>query len=176
MRNHLLDIARRGRTTTYSVAGALLGLDMDSPADRNRISELLDEISVGEHEAGRPLLSVVVIRNDHNLPGDGFFKMAKRVEKQRGNPLRCVWEFYVPSEHLLLLDTHGYRPGLGLKGVAARCAWVDDSTFEAVARFGSTRLDIQWLALDARRLMAPAEPCTPFGLGNGRKGLSRRRI
>lgn len=85
MRDHLLAVARSGTTTTYSAVAGLVGLDMESPADRNRISEILDGISEGEHNAGRPLLSVVVIRNDRNMPGDGFFTMARRVGKLHNN-------------------------------------------------------------------------------------------
>jgi hypothetical protein len=41
--------------------------------------DLLGEISAGEHAAGRPLLSAVVVRRDPTLPipGPGFFRLAK---------------------------------------------------------------------------------------------------
>lgn len=43
--------------------------------------DLLEEISTEEHAAGRPLLSVVVVRRDVELPipGPGFFRLAKRL-------------------------------------------------------------------------------------------------
>ena len=63
----------------YSDVAPLVGLDMDSPKDRNRIADILDAISRAEHRAGKPLLSAVVIRRDKNMPGAGFFSLAKKL-------------------------------------------------------------------------------------------------
>ena len=34
---------------------------------------ILDEVNIVENDAGRPLLSAVVVSQDSRLPGDGFF-------------------------------------------------------------------------------------------------------
>ena len=60
----------------------LRGLDV-----RGDIAELgrrLDEISGHEHVNGRPLLSVVVVHRDGDqMPGEGFFRLARRLGVQR---------------------------------------------------------------------------------------------
>ena len=73
----LLRLAKGESITNYTDVGRLIGLNMDSPADRNRISEILDEISSTEDYRGNPLLSAVVVLREQNIPGEGFFKLAK---------------------------------------------------------------------------------------------------
>ena len=75
----LLRVARSQRVVNYSDVAPLAGLNMDSPEDRNRIADILDVISQAEHRAGKPLLSAVVIRRDKNMPGAGFFNLARRL-------------------------------------------------------------------------------------------------
>ena len=73
-----------GKPTTYQPVADLVGLDMDSPADRKRIGEMLGDISRYEHEHGRPLLSAVVVLQDSEskIPGAGFFVLAKELGLQ----------------------------------------------------------------------------------------------
>ena len=73
----LKDVARRESYTTYSKIAPLAGLDMGSQADRNRIAEILGEISTHEHSLGRPLLSAVVVLAEEGRPGQGFFTLAR---------------------------------------------------------------------------------------------------
>ena len=73
----LIEVAERQDVVNYSDIAPLVKLQMDSPADRNRMANILDNISSAEHRAGRPLLSAVVIRKDKNMPGNGFFKLAR---------------------------------------------------------------------------------------------------
>lgn len=82
MRDRLIEVARRGQTTTYSAVAPLANLNMELPNDRVQISQLLDEISRAEQQTGRPLLTVVVIRNDINMPGEGFFTLARNLAAQ----------------------------------------------------------------------------------------------
>jgi integrase len=71
------EAAMNERLLSYTDVGNAVGLDMNNPDDRDRLSEILDEVSLSEHKNGSPLLSVVVIRADMGRPGKGFFKMAK---------------------------------------------------------------------------------------------------
>lgn len=73
-------IAAAGRRTFYSEIAPLVELDMASPRDRGRISDILVEISRREHEAGRPLLSAVVVSQATNMPGKGFFNLAREFQ------------------------------------------------------------------------------------------------
>ena len=83
LRNWLIEIAKRKRVATYSDVAAPLGLDMALEGDRSTISDLLCEISTAEHEAGRPLLSAVIVTSESgapgSLPGEGFFTMSSRL-------------------------------------------------------------------------------------------------
>jgi len=78
--NHLIAIARDGGYTRYGQIAPMLGLDMANPADREQISVLLDEISTHENKNNRPLLSAVVIHQQDNIPGNGFFELAQRLQ------------------------------------------------------------------------------------------------
>lgn len=79
-------VAKSGGITYYSDIAPLIGLDMDFQPDRNRISDILDEISRVEHANGNPLLSAVVILKERNIPGQGFFTLAKSLNLYDGNP------------------------------------------------------------------------------------------
>ncbi len=81
----LLAVARSQRVTTYQEIAPLAGLDMSNQADRNEIGRLLGEISTVEHQLGHPLLSAVVILKEHNIPGDGFFTLARELHVHDGN-------------------------------------------------------------------------------------------
>ena len=87
----LLRLAKGESITNYTDVGRLIGLNMDSPADRNRISEILDEISSTEDYRGNPLLSAVVVLREQNIPGEGFFKLAKGLKKYDGNDDLLFW-------------------------------------------------------------------------------------
>ena len=97
----LIRVAEDRRYVHYSDVAPLAGLNMDLPQDRNELSNILDDISLAEHNAGRPLLSAVVIRKDRNMPGDGFFVLARDLElHRRGDDLLYWWE------ELMRVHTH----------------------------------------------------------------------
>ncbi len=80
----LLRVAKTGGYVNYSDVAPLAGLNMELAHDRNQIARILDGISQSEHDAGRPLLSAVVVRKDENIPGNGFFALAKRLGLHTG--------------------------------------------------------------------------------------------
>ena len=85
--DQLKRVAAAGRTTTYGEIAPLADLDMCRPDHRNRMSEILDEISSHEHSAGRPLLSVVVVRSQGDgagTPGPGFYTLGRRLGVHKG--------------------------------------------------------------------------------------------
>lgn len=77
-------VAKAGQITHYSDIAPLAGLDMSLQEDRNKIAIILDEISTFEHHQGHPLLSAVVIHKEDNMPGQGFFSLAKRLGLYKG--------------------------------------------------------------------------------------------
>lgn len=82
--HRLIEVARSGGYLTYSDIAPLAGLDMGSQADRTEIGRLLGEISTFEHVQGRPLLSAIVIHRDNNIPGPGFFVLARELNLHHG--------------------------------------------------------------------------------------------
>jgi hypothetical protein len=72
-------VARERGTITYGeLVGHIHALDLDPNSDT--LARILDDISIEEHRSGRGMLSAVVIRADTNLPGEGFFKLARKLE------------------------------------------------------------------------------------------------
>jgi hypothetical protein len=50
---------------------------------------LLYEISVEEDAAGRGMLSALVVRQEDGLPGQGFFDLAKKLDRDVSDRIRC---------------------------------------------------------------------------------------
>jgi len=75
LRDRLVELAGAGATITYEELRRELGLEGD-------LVPVLRSLSVSEDEAGRGLLTAVVVRADTRLPGDGWFRLAE----QRGRP------------------------------------------------------------------------------------------
>ena len=73
LRSLLIETARRRQTIAYSETGV----------NRSVIGPLLDDINRHEHEAGRPLLTVIVVRKGTAMPGEGFFLCAKDLGRHR---------------------------------------------------------------------------------------------
>jgi hypothetical protein len=84
MYEELKRVALRQTTVTYSEIAPLADLDMEDPSHRDEIGRLLGEISEHEHGMNRRLLSVLVVDRDNNMPGPGFFKLAKRLRLYDG--------------------------------------------------------------------------------------------
>ncbi len=72
-------VARHQETTTYSAIAPLASLDMDNPAHRDQMRQLLGKISTYEHQHGRPLLTAIVVYKQENHPGPGFFDLARHL-------------------------------------------------------------------------------------------------
>jgi hypothetical protein len=79
----LIEVAKEQSYTTYSEIAPLAGLDMSIPEHREEIGELLIEIVHHEHRLGKPMLSVVVVHQHDNMPGPGFFRLAKELGLQK---------------------------------------------------------------------------------------------
>ena len=75
----LQQVARERGIIHYGPVAQMADLDMSQQADRTEIGRILGEISEHEHEAGRPLISAVVILKDANKPGPGFFTLARNL-------------------------------------------------------------------------------------------------
>jgi hypothetical protein len=93
----LKDVAAREDVVYYHQVAPLVGLDMSRAEDRNRMADVLDEISTFEHRQGRPLLSVVVVQAETGRPGKGFYKLANRLGLYSGKSDLNEMEFFVST-------------------------------------------------------------------------------
>lgn len=75
---NLKQVARDRGLVTYTELGAAGDLDVSIPAQMDQLVRDLDEIALHEIKAGCPLLPVVVIRADKQMPSGGLFKFAKK--------------------------------------------------------------------------------------------------
>ena len=76
-RQAMIAVAARRRVIAYSdLVVEIRSLDLEPPGDR--LAHLLGEISTAEHEAGRGMLTVVVVhKQGDQMPGPGFFQLAR---------------------------------------------------------------------------------------------------
>lgn len=91
----LQEVARKQELITYSEIARLASLNMESQAERNRIGEILGEISMFEYDQGRPLLSAIVVHADDLTPGRGFFHLARQLGLLGGHDDRSETTFFV---------------------------------------------------------------------------------
>ena len=78
----LQSVARERGTITYSDLSRQL-LSITIPHDDPAMAVMLDEISTGEFRAGRGMLSVIVVhKTGDQIPGPGFFKLAKSLGRR----------------------------------------------------------------------------------------------
>ena len=91
----LKEVARNGELITYAEIAPLADLNMDDQADRNKIGEILGEISTYEHKHGRPMLSAIVVLAGVGYPGEGFFNLARHLELHHGHGEFADMEFFV---------------------------------------------------------------------------------
>ena len=90
----LKSIARKRDVIYYSDLG-----NMGDPAVYSEIVRILDEINRSEFNEGNPMLSAVVISKDRQLPGKGFFDLARKLEKYRGYKDSLFWAYELIEVH-----------------------------------------------------------------------------
>jgi len=82
VRKKLIQVARgRAHLMTFQnlIYEAELGLNLENPYEKSRLTEVIDEISELEHSAGRPLLSALVRVKGQKNQGDNFFRLCERL-------------------------------------------------------------------------------------------------
>jgi hypothetical protein len=92
----LILVARSKKLISYSELNneLNLGLDFESPYDRDLIGELLGEISRFEVSHGNPMLSALVVHKEgqsYKDPGEGFYKLARALGRYHGEHDYLFW-------------------------------------------------------------------------------------
>jgi hypothetical protein len=72
---------------------------MEKPVDREEIRRILSAISTYEHDQGRPFLSAIVVRKQDNIPGEGFFQLARSLGLFGGNDRVAFFRREVAKVH-----------------------------------------------------------------------------
>lgn len=75
-RQAMICVARHRETISYSDLAAKIATCSLEPHDP-RLNRMLTQISSEENDAGRGLLTAVVVHKDNNRPGAGFFELAE---------------------------------------------------------------------------------------------------
>ena len=102
---YLIQVAECRSTVYYVPTAERFGFDLDCEEDRYRFYGILDEINKAEHNEERPLLSSVVVgntRKDPQIPGPGFFGLARKLGKYMGSDdtqywkqeVQCAYDFW----------------------------------------------------------------------------------
>lgn len=75
------------------VQEAELGLNLEISHEKSRLNEMLAEISMTEHEAGRPPLSSLVKVQGSKGQGDNFYKLCEKMGMGEWRTLKQDEEF-----------------------------------------------------------------------------------
>lgn len=70
---------------TYAGIAHLTGLPTRGQDMANKVGHLVGEISEDEHNAGRPLLSALVVYKGDGTPSFGFYKLARKLGMLAGS-------------------------------------------------------------------------------------------
>lgn len=89
----LLDAARKKEGVSYSEIGQIMGFQPGAEMSKE-IGHLLGEINEDENDNGRPMLSAVAVEPGTKMPGEGFFKFARHLEKFTGETDEDKREFW----------------------------------------------------------------------------------
>lgn len=97
-RDAMTEIARREDTISYSELVRRIKSCHLEPQDP-RLAHMLGQISTAEDEAGRGLLTVVVVHKTGDMkPGPGFFELAKRRGRDTSDEIR-FWSEELKKVH-----------------------------------------------------------------------------
>jgi hypothetical protein len=89
----LVQAASRNRTVYYGQIGRLMGLEPGETLTRE-VGHILGEINEEEHGKGKPMLSAVVINAVEKTPGEGFFRLAEKLDKYHGSTEQDRMDFW----------------------------------------------------------------------------------
>jgi hypothetical protein len=87
----LTAVARAHGLVSYTELGRAADLDVADREQLDRLVRCLDEITLEDIQACRPLLACVVVRADTQMPSKGLFKFAKKHGAMRGQDEMGFW-------------------------------------------------------------------------------------
>ena len=96
IRIKLIELARNKTPWTYSQLNEQLqlGFNFKNGYDRELIGEFLGDISMYEHQKGRPLLSALIIhKSSDKEQGNGFYKLCSEIYGKDWEELKSNKDF-----------------------------------------------------------------------------------
>jgi hypothetical protein len=100
IRRVLIEKAKNRAMIPYSeLVGLVASVSFD--AYDQRLFAILGQLSIEEHEAGRPLLSVLVVHKTGDMqPGEGFFELAEALGRDTSDVLKTwISELQLVFQH-----------------------------------------------------------------------------
>lgn len=108
VRERLIAVARRKGAVTYFDVAQWAAFPTADGGAWDPLRKLLNRISTEEHKAGRPLLTVLVVRAKEGTPGDGFYRLARRLKLTDGSSTDCY--FFLKRETARVYSFWASRP------------------------------------------------------------------
>lgn len=88
----LIQVAKARKTISYGDLAIVANLTLGDEGEIKRLGFMLDEIAINETDAGRPLLPIVVLRPENNMPSKGLFRFARAKRLQKSDDLTFFTE------------------------------------------------------------------------------------
>lgn len=76
-------VAASEQLISYGEVAMMIGIGTQGNANRNTLTSILDQINQREVNAGRPLLSALVVHQHGRTPGPGFYNCARALGRLR---------------------------------------------------------------------------------------------
>jgi hypothetical protein len=130
----LREVARVGGLITYREQVDRIGAYNPQGA---ALHQLLSEISRAEHQAGRGMLSAVVVARHTGRPGGGFFEFA---EQQLGHPVGDKTAFWRKElERVYEAHRNEARPAVAERAISVRLDGDADRALEVLVASGMSQ-------------------------------------
>ncbi len=94
-----LTARRRGLITYADLTRNMVAIPFPSGAWSDSLFYLLGQVTVEEHEAGRPLLASVAVRKKESTPGKGFYDVANDLGVGDGTENIELWVKELAKAH-----------------------------------------------------------------------------
>jgi len=88
----LVEAAKKEKPVYYEDIAPMFGFNYDRDHDRAEVGRILDVVNKEEIDEGRPMLSAVVVhKGGDEMPGPGFFTLARQLGRYRRGDKKLYW-------------------------------------------------------------------------------------
>lgn len=90
----LIQAARYRGMTTYQAIAEIMDLPLTGNYMSRETGHMLGEIAEDEFNKGRPMLTAVAVSSTTGIPGDGFFGLARDLDRLKGTSEEMEHRFW----------------------------------------------------------------------------------